>query len=263
MGMKGFGKSILAKVMSLLLVTCLMVVTFGVPANARFISPDNFDPTKPGVGTNRYAYAGNDPINNSDPNGHVFGIDDAAIGWAIGLGLATLGAFFGGSSPANAPGPNDKIKTKSDAAVARDMALGACMAACGSAAVRGGLSAISKTKNEDKKEVASTEQRNAKAEAGVNTDGKDYSEVFSSNGDSYSVTGIKNIKGNTVEINNIDINKIGYSSTNTSATADIKSQMAQHFAKEGFDSLTINGVRVSGANPNRTISVTIDLGPYK
>jgi hypothetical protein len=24
-----------------------------------------------GVGTNRYAYAGNDPVNKSDPNGHV------------------------------------------------------------------------------------------------------------------------------------------------------------------------------------------------
>jgi RHS repeat-associated protein len=41
------------------------------PALARFISPDWWDPTEPGVGTNRYAYAGNDPINRSDPNGHA------------------------------------------------------------------------------------------------------------------------------------------------------------------------------------------------
>ncbi|KQU79355.1 hypothetical protein ASD00_36535 [Ensifer sp. Root31] len=40
------------------------------PTFGRFISPDDWDPTKAGVGTNRYAYAGNDPINNSDPNGH-------------------------------------------------------------------------------------------------------------------------------------------------------------------------------------------------
>ena len=40
------------------------------PIFGRFISPDDWDPTLPGVGTNRYAYAGNDPMNKSDPNGH-------------------------------------------------------------------------------------------------------------------------------------------------------------------------------------------------
>ena len=42
------------------------------PAIGRFISPDWWDPNKPGVGTNRYAYSDNDPINKSDPNGHQF-----------------------------------------------------------------------------------------------------------------------------------------------------------------------------------------------
>jgi len=37
----------------------------------RFISPDDWDPTKLGVGTNRYAYSQNDPINKADPNGHA------------------------------------------------------------------------------------------------------------------------------------------------------------------------------------------------
>ncbi|WP_185975256.1 RHS repeat-associated core domain-containing protein [Mesorhizobium sp. WSM4310] len=41
------------------------------PVLGRFISPDDWDPTKEGVGTNRYAYAQNDPVNKSDPNGHV------------------------------------------------------------------------------------------------------------------------------------------------------------------------------------------------
>jgi RHS repeat-associated protein len=36
----------------------------------RFLSPDTWDPTMSGVDINRYAYAGNDPINKSDPNGH-------------------------------------------------------------------------------------------------------------------------------------------------------------------------------------------------
>ncbi|WP_179296364.1 RHS repeat protein [Mesorhizobium sp. WSM4304] len=40
------------------------------PVLGRFISPDDWDPTKEGVGTNRYAYAQNDPVNRSDANGH-------------------------------------------------------------------------------------------------------------------------------------------------------------------------------------------------
>jgi hypothetical protein len=35
-----------------------------------FIQPDWFEVTQAGVGTNRYAYAGGDPINNLDPNGN-------------------------------------------------------------------------------------------------------------------------------------------------------------------------------------------------
>ncbi|MEQ1409767.1 RHS repeat-associated core domain-containing protein, partial [Neorhizobium sp. Rsf11] len=45
------------------------------PAFGRFISPDDWDPTIDGVGTNRYAYAQNDPVNNSDPNGHSISPD--------------------------------------------------------------------------------------------------------------------------------------------------------------------------------------------
>ena len=41
-----------------------------------FVSPDTWDPLKEGVGTNRYAYAGNDPVNKADRNGHAEGDDD-------------------------------------------------------------------------------------------------------------------------------------------------------------------------------------------
>jgi RHS repeat-associated protein len=40
------------------------------PTLGRFLSPDTWDPTMPGVDFNRYAYAGNDPINKTDPFGH-------------------------------------------------------------------------------------------------------------------------------------------------------------------------------------------------
>lgn len=50
------------------------------PALGRFISPDDWDPTMDGVGTNRYAYSANDPVNKSDPNGHIFGRIGEAIG---------------------------------------------------------------------------------------------------------------------------------------------------------------------------------------
>jgi hypothetical protein len=70
--MIGLGKSIFARLLSLLLVACVVGVSFGQAANARFISPDDWDPTKPGVGTNRYAYSENDPVNKSDPNGHNY-----------------------------------------------------------------------------------------------------------------------------------------------------------------------------------------------
>lgn len=36
-----------------------------------FVSPDILDPDKPGVGTNRYSYSSNDPINRSDKNGQA------------------------------------------------------------------------------------------------------------------------------------------------------------------------------------------------
>lgn len=43
---------------------------FASQASALFIQADWLDPTQLGVGTNRYAYSGNDPINRLDPNGN-------------------------------------------------------------------------------------------------------------------------------------------------------------------------------------------------
>jgi RHS repeat-associated protein len=40
------------------------------PNLGRLLTPDTWDPMLPGVDINRYAYAGNDPVNFSDTNGH-------------------------------------------------------------------------------------------------------------------------------------------------------------------------------------------------
>jgi RHS repeat-associated protein len=50
------------------------------PVLGRFLTPDWFDPTSPGVGTNRYAYCFDDPVNCSDPSGHDTDHSDAAYG---------------------------------------------------------------------------------------------------------------------------------------------------------------------------------------
>lgn len=43
---------------------------FASQASAMFIQADWFDPTESGVGTNRYAYSNNDPVNRFDPSGN-------------------------------------------------------------------------------------------------------------------------------------------------------------------------------------------------
>jgi hypothetical protein len=62
-------KTGLLAVVNVLACLCLILSSVAA-ADARFISPDDWDPTLPGVGTNRYAYSQNDPVNKSDPNGH-------------------------------------------------------------------------------------------------------------------------------------------------------------------------------------------------
>lgn len=68
--MKFFSRGLWTRFLSLLLICSMVSVSFGSAANARFISPDTMDPTLPGVGTNRYAYSENDPVNKNDPSGH-------------------------------------------------------------------------------------------------------------------------------------------------------------------------------------------------
>jgi hypothetical protein len=63
-------RSEFTRALSMLLSIALIAVATIQPAQARFLSPDNWDPWLPGVDFNRYSYSQDDPINNSDPNGH-------------------------------------------------------------------------------------------------------------------------------------------------------------------------------------------------
>ncbi len=63
------------------------------PRLGMFIQPDWFEVTKAGVGTNRHAYSGNDPVNISDPNGNC----------PLCIIPAIIGAYLASVEPANAP----------------------------------------------------------------------------------------------------------------------------------------------------------------
>jgi hypothetical protein len=65
----------------------------------RFISPDWWDPNKEGVGTNRYAYAHNDPVNKSDANGHATE-SEGSTSESEGRSGSDKGGLTGNSSPA-------------------------------------------------------------------------------------------------------------------------------------------------------------------
>lgn len=57
-----------------------------------FIQPDWFDPTKQGVGTNRYSYSFNDPVNLSDPNGNFVPLLIAAYK-AVNIGMTVYDTY--------------------------------------------------------------------------------------------------------------------------------------------------------------------------
>lgn len=88
-------KAGLRAIIRLTICFCLILATLSA-ANSRFISPDTYDPTLPGVGTNRYAYALNDPVNKADPNGHNAFTD--AVSSFFSAVASAISSFFGGGS---------------------------------------------------------------------------------------------------------------------------------------------------------------------
>lgn len=116
----------LSRVLSLLLVCSIIGVSLGSVANAKFVSPDTMDPTQAGVGTNRYAYADNDPINKSDSNGHIWG--------AVAVGIGAFIGWLAGAKPANAPADRSQERHMSEGQSIANSA-----AAIGTANVGGGV----------------------------------------------------------------------------------------------------------------------------
>ncbi|WP_197433909.1 RHS repeat-associated core domain-containing protein [Agrobacterium vitis] len=149
--MKFFFNKFLSRALSALLVLSLVVGSCGSVANARFISPDDWDPTKEGVGTNRYAYAGNDPVNKSDPNGHFWG---AAIGFAFGV----VSSYFGGTKEANAPEREGQISNTNDQQQLTNMAVGAAGGV--TAKIAGEIAADAFGKKENQKQLSETQKSN-------------------------------------------------------------------------------------------------------
>ena len=64
------------------------------PRLGMFLQPDWWEVTSPGVGTNRYSYSFNDPVNGRDPGGHC---------GPCGIVIGVIVGYFSSTDPANAP----------------------------------------------------------------------------------------------------------------------------------------------------------------
>jgi len=130
------------------------------PKLGMFIQPDWFEVTMAGVGTNRYAYSFNDPVNLRDPNGNF-----VCGGGCIAIAAAAIGAFLASGEPANAPGPDDVSISQSPERTMANMVAGAlvgaavskavpsCSGACGKAA------AAQKPTTDDQGSIVSSDDR--------------------------------------------------------------------------------------------------------
>ena len=82
------------------------------PKLAMFIQPDWFEVAKAGVGTNRYAYSHNDPVNKMDPGGNSFWSD---LGQSLRDTWSAIRDTFSGNvtriSNAGQPGTNGSYGT--------------------------------------------------------------------------------------------------------------------------------------------------------
>jgi hypothetical protein len=103
-----------------------------------------------------------------------------------------------------------------------------------------------------------------KAQAGVNLDGKLYSRTITVDGNTYTVQAEQTINGKTVNLNNLSIAKTNEPTVHSaSAFNAVRTEIAKEFRAMGFERANITATRVSGANPNREMSFSIDLSKFK
>jgi RHS repeat-associated protein len=89
------------------------------PVLGRFISPDWWDPNLPGVGLARYTYSDNDPVNKSDPSGHIAPLAAyAAIVAATVIGDFVISAAMHQLDSVNNPAPSMGVSSVRGTAVA-------------------------------------------------------------------------------------------------------------------------------------------------
>jgi len=74
----------------------LQLVRWRDPATNRFITYDSFQgsPSDP-MHLHKYVYAGNNPVTNTDPSGHDFGLGSLLTGIGISVGLTAIGGYYG------------------------------------------------------------------------------------------------------------------------------------------------------------------------
>jgi RHS repeat-associated protein len=84
------------------------------PLLARFLTPDTWDPDLPGVDINRYAYAGNDPVNGSDPSGHSYEDPNKFPGGEKGWRGSASNSSYGTSGQGGKTGTREVVARTSD-----------------------------------------------------------------------------------------------------------------------------------------------------
>jgi hypothetical protein len=244
-------RQFLSRFISLLVIASMLSVSFTTAANARFISPDDWDPTQEGVGTNRYAYSANDPVNKSDPNGHF---------WFVPVLIAAGFSLMSGSNPANAPAKRSQEQTMTAAETGTNMVAGA---AFGQQAVRPAVAAMKGlfgSKNENAKDTARVEQNvNRGSSWGEQASKDNQNKVPSSWGDSSPTKKGEGVRWNdpSNKGNSIRIDKGNPNSPNASQKVD------HVVVNSGGRVIGRNGQPINGSIKNDPVNAHIPHSEWK